>query len=296
MESPHQASQIIGRLLLVAMLLSLVWAFLSQNSSAIVKRLSLQTSDTIQLHINTKPLMMVSYDPATLKAHITVLPPEESCTNKKKKCTTPNQPGRFFTPKQTHREQFWEDFKFSLRTWRFNPLLAVQVCWDYLTAWHEKRTNISPAEFVLLSLELMKLEPSDFSIKLPPPSKKKSQRKTTPEPVLLETPQKDTLSAQDRPLILEIFNASGKKGIAQELTQYLRTQNEKGLLRVDVFQYENYPSVQQTSWLEDYSGRLADVKQLGHTLGINSEIRTGSSSNVMCDTRIIIGKDFKMPL
>jgi len=95
---------------------------------------------------------------------------------------------------------------------------------------------------------------------------------------------------------VEIFNASGKKGLALELTQYLREKNQKGLLRVDVFQYENYPSIENTSWLEDYSGRLSDVKQLSRALGINEEIRTGTSVNVMCDTRIIIGKDFTMPL
>jgi hypothetical protein len=95
---------------------------------------------------------------------------------------------------------------------------------------------------------------------------------------------------------VEILNASGQKGLASELTQYLREQNEKGLLRVDVWQYDNYPTPQPTSWIEDYSGRQIQVKQLGTTIGITGEIRVGTTPNVLCDTRIILGKDFKMPL
>ena len=63
-----------------------------------------------------------------------------------------------------------------------------------------------------------------------------------------------------------------------------------------MLQYDNYPTAQESSWLEDYSGRMVQVKQLGQAVGINGEIRTGSAPNVICDTRVILGKDFKMPL
>ena len=96
--------------------------------------------------------------------------------------------------------------------------------------------------------------------------------------------------------VAEVLNASGRKGLALELTQYLREQNTRGLLRVDVLQYDNYPTIQETSWLEDYAGRPLQLKQLGSALGIHGEIRAGNTPNVICDTRIILGKDFKMPL
>ena len=104
------------------------------------------------------------------------------------------------------------------------------------------------------------------------------------------------LAVKDRPIVVEIFNASGKRGLALALTQYLREQNEKGLLRVDVLQYDNYPSYQEQSFIVDYSGRLVQVKQLSLAIGINSEIKSENAANAICDTRIVLGKDFEMPL
>jgi hypothetical protein len=300
MESSHQANKITGRLLLVLMFVLLGYAALTHYSSFMVRNLAAHRDADIQIFIATKPAMTVAYNPINQKAHITVLSPEETDPSKQMRCISGQRcvphhvPGRFFNPKETRREPFWEQFKQNLTSWRYDPLIIAQTMWSYLTALHEKRTNLSPAEFILLSLEMIKLEPSDFAITLPPPPKKRGRAKEpTPAP---QVPAKTVQPAKDRPLILEIFNASGKKGLALELTQYLREKNQKGLLRVDVFSYENYPSIQETSWLEDYSGRMGDVKQLSHALGINAEIRTGTSANVMCDTRIIIGKDFTVPL
>ena len=292
----------MGRLLLVLMFVLLGYATLTHWSYAIVQQLTAHRDGDVLLLIDTKPAMTVAYNPVTLKAHITVQSPQDTDISKKTRCGSDtrciagNMPGRFFTPKEIRRELYWEQFKQNLTSWRYNPLIVAQTVWSYLTALHEKRTNLSPAEFILLSLEVIKLEPSDFSITLPPPPKKRGRAKEPAPSAASQLPVKAVAPAKDRPLILEIFNASGKKGLALELTQYLRDKNQKGLLRVDVFSYENYPSIQETSWLEDYSGRMGDVKQLSHALGINEEIRTGTSSNVMCDTRIIIGKDFTIPL
>ena len=294
MESPHQARRLIGHLFVAGLFVILGWAALSQYTSPIVQKLAARANTSISLSLRTKPEMLVTYNPSTLKAQLTV--EDITCNPKKKDCSTPKPP-KFFIPKQTNRDLFWEQFKQNLVAWRYNPVLAAQTAWSYLTALHEKRTNLSPAEFILLALEIIKLEPSDFSVKFPPvPQKKKGQAKEPIPAIVPQIPSKPLRPSQDRPLILEIFNASGKRGIALELTQYLREKNQKGLLRVDVFNYENYPTLEQTSWVEDYSGRLADVKQLSHALGINAEIRTGTTPNVMCDTRIVIGKDFVMPL
>ena len=283
----------MGRLLLVVTLLLLAYAALSQYTSPLIKKLAAHADAPIQISLRTKPGMVASYNPATLKAHFIV--EDMNCNPKKTNCDVA-LPAKFFIPKQTNRELFWEHFKQGLLSWRYNPLLALQTGWGYLTALHEKRTNLTPPEFILLVLELTKLEPSDFSVKFPPAPQKRGARKEPAASQATSPAKKQALTLQNRPLMVEIFNASGKRGVALELTQYLREQNEKGILRIDVFNYENYPSLEQTSWLEDYSGRLTDVKQLSHALGINEEIRTGSAQNVMCDTRIIIGKDFTMPL
>ena len=295
MEPSYKASKLIGRLLLVAMLALLVWAFFAQRSSQLVQTLTAHADKPVEITVRTKPQMQVTYNPSSGKAHITV---EDTTCNPKKTTCPAFESARFFTPRQTVRETFWDDFKYGLTTWRYNPVFALRAAWAYLTALHEKRTNLTPAEFMLLGLEMLKLEPTDFSVTLPveTTSKKRGLRKEPVPAIVPEFSDKSPLSRRDRPLIVEIFNASGKKGLAAELTQYLREQNEKGFLRVDAFQYENYPTIQEHSWLEDYSGRLTDVKQLGHALGINAEIRTGTTPNVMCETRIIIGKDFVMPL
>lgn len=293
MESSHKARKIIEYCLLWILLLGLGWSAVIQASSSLVKTLSTHQDKAVEVLLQTSPAMLVSYNPAFKKARITIQ--NKKCTTSPQKCFPHT---KFFTPKETNRQHFWESFKNTLSNWRYNPLLITRAMWGYLTAWHERRTNLSPAEFVLFGMELSQLETNDFAILESTASSKHSSRKKEaepdgPPPVVAD---KAPLAVEDRPIIVEVLNASGKKGLALELTQYLREQNAKGLLRVDVLQYDNYPSTQETSWLEDYSGRQIQLKQLGNAIGINGEIRIGTTPNVICDTRIILGKDFKMPL
>ena len=282
----------------MGMLAGLGWAFWAQHTSGLVQKLVARDKQPLKITLGTHPAMVVSYTPLTKKAFITLTPAEETCINEKKHCLAHMPKGyRFFTPKTESQEAFWDEFKHALTTWRYNPLLVGRVAWGYVTAWHERRTNLSPAEFILLSKELSLLETNDFTIKSIS-SKKKKSPKPQAEPDAIPAPVKDMapLALQDRPIIVEILNASGKRGLAAELTQYLRDKNQKGLLRVDVLQYDNYPTQEETSWLEDYTGRVVQLKQLGNAIGINGEIRAGTAPNVICDTRIIIGKDFTLPL
>lgn len=282
------------RCLLWLLLLALGWAAITQVSSPLVKTLGAHQDKPVEVVVQTSPAMLISYNPSSKKALITVQ--DKKCTSSPKKCFPQT---KFFIPKEQNRQHFWEDFKDTLARWRYNPLLTGKVLWGYLTAWHERRTNLSAAEFILLNLELTQLQANDFAIKEPALSsgKRKTRRQEAePDGPPPQVADKAPLAVQDRPIIVEVLNASGKKGLALELTQYLREQNTKGLLRVDVLQYDNYPSTQETSWLEDYSGRQIQLKQLGNAIGINGEIRVGTTPNVICDTRIILGKDFKMPL
>lgn len=73
------------------------------------------------------------------------------------------------------------------------------------------------------------------------------------------------------------FKCVRPTGIGLKINAILRDQNAKGLLRVDVLQYDNYPTLQDTSSIVDYSGRLVQVKQLSRAIGINGEIKTDSS-------------------
>lgn len=279
------------------------WAAWAQFSSPLARNLAGDKKAPVELAVLTKPAMFIAYNPQTRKASVRVfndkLNQKDPYERAKKLLETEHLSAdnlKFFEPAVQDRDDFWNAFKESLSSWRNKPFLAARAGWNYLSAWHNRRTNLSPAEFALLSLELTQLEPGDFAVTFPP-RKKRSARKPEPVPAIVpEITDMAPLAVKDRPIIVEVLNASGRKGLALELTQYLRDQNEKGLLRVDVLQYDNYPAPQESSWLEDYSGRMVQVKQLGQAVGIKGEVRTGSSPNVICDTRIILGKDFQMPL
>ena len=291
MEPSYKTRKIIERCLLWLLAGVLVWAGAAQFSSPLAQALTRHDADEIHLSVLTDPAMKFSYNPATQKAVVTVS--SEKRSSKKHGSYTPEKGERFFIPQTEKREEFWNHFKHNLSSWRYNPLLAARTGWEYLTAWHDRRTNISPAEFLLLSLELSKLDAADFAVRLPASSKAKRARTPAAMP---EIEDMAPLAVKDRPIVVEIFNASGKRGLALALTQYLREQNEKGLLRVDVLQYDNYPSYQDRSFIVDYSGRLVQVKQLSLAIGINSEIKSENAANAICDTRIVLGKDFEMPL
>lgn len=266
------------------------WAIWAQLTSRTVQILTNRKKDSVHLSVLTSPAMDIAYNPATRKAAISVR--AETCPPHNCK---PLNRAKFFTPEITGREEAWNTFKEALNNWRYNPLIIGQAVWAYITAWHDKRTNLTPAEFALISLELTQLEAADFALKLPPSSKRaKKARQQMPEMPLVA--DMAPLTQKNRPIVVEILNASGQRGLALKLTQFLRDQNAKGLLRVDVLQYDNYPTLQATSSIVDYSGRLVQVKQLSRAIGINGEIKTDSSPNVICDTRIILGKDFEMPL
>lgn len=303
MEPSYQARKITDRLLLLTLLAATAGAAVTQFASPLAMNLAGGRKSPVEVVVLTEPAMFISYTPQTRKASVRVLSNklhQKSPRERAKKLLQTEhisaQNIKFFEPAQTNRDRFWNGFKHALTSWRYNPFLAAGAGWNYLSAYHRRRTDLSPSEFALLALELTQLEPSDFAVTFPP-RKKRSSRKAEPVPAVVpEIIDMAPRAEKDRPIIVEVLNASGRKGLALELTQYLREQNEKGLLRVDVLQYDNYPTAQETSWLENYSGRMVQVKQLGQAVGLNGEIRTGSAPNVICDTRVILGKDFRMPL
>ena len=292
MEPSYKARKIIERCLLILLFGMVLWAGTAQFSSSLARALTSTPKKEVHFTILTSPIMELVYNPASQKTVVSVR--SEKYNPKKREKYLPSGNGRFLIPQTTDREKYWNQFKETLASWRYNPLLIVQTVWGYITAWHDRRTNLTPAEFLLLSMELTKLDPADFAVRLPAASRAKATRKPAVSSPAIE--DMAPLAVKDRPIVVEIFNASGQRGLALALTQYLREQNEKELLRVDVIQYDNYPSYQDESFIVDYSGRLVQVKQLSRAIGINSEIKSETSPNAICDTRIVLGKDFEMPL
>ena len=174
----------------------------------------------------------------------------------------------------------------------------MRAAWGYVSAVHDKRTNIRPAEFLLLAVAMSRMEITDFTVRNADEKTRAQRKPSVPEDHIAE-PVEDRapLAREDRALRVEILNGAGKKGAALELTQYLREQSQKGLLRVDVLEYDNYPGPhQKKTRIVDYTGRLAQIKQLTRAIGVNCEIESEKQDTAICDVRIIIGEDFKQPL
>lgn len=305
MESSNKVTQLINRILMVAVLLVLAWAAYAQFSSRAALALADRKNETVYTLLLTKPAMLVSYNPSTGKATVRTIRETRNQKDYKERAQQLLKSAgveldevRYYVPQELDRKQFWDNFKYRLTAWPYNPFYVVSYLFDYVKARHDKRTDLTIAEFVLLSMELSQTEISDFTVRIAQENTKKRGKasKTAPQPDI-QIEDMAPLAVDDRPLIVEILNASGKKGAAHRLTQYLRNLNEIGLLRVDVLQFDNYPGgYLETTRVVDYSGRLIQVKQLSTTIGSNNEIISEKQGASICDVRVIIGKDFQMPL
>lgn len=310
MESPRKMRQLIGKVLLFALLALMGWAFYVQLSSATVSALANKQDTTLHMAILTQPGMTLSFNPSSRKIVLNTVKrkklPKDIKDNAKdllEQAGIKAGPLRYYMPKTVKRDDYWEQFKYILSAWHYNPMLIGQFIGNYLTALHDKRTNLTPAEFLLFSMAATRLEITDFTVRDVADNKKKKKKSVAktqapkdyiPEPVEDLAP----LAVKDRPLLVEVLNASGVKGAALELTQYLREKNQKGLLFVDVLNYENFPGgeLKDKSYIVDFTGRLSQVKQLSTAIGLNNEIIAEKQGNAICDVRIIIGKDFRQPI
>lgn len=294
MEPSYQTRKIAPRWLLWVLLIVTGLAGWSQFSSPFAKNLAAQADEDIYFAVITSPATLIRYNPHQEKAWVREIP----CKN----CKTPtpktfgleeDTPFKYYVPQNNNSQTVWENFKTLLESWRYNPLPLAVLPGDYVRARFSKRTSLNLADATLLAAELSKLERNDFTLQIESP---RAKRKPAAQEALPPVEDRAPLAVEDRPIVVEVLNASGKRGLALALTQYLRDQNAKGLLRVDVLQYDNYPGgyLEQTR-VVDYSGRLMQVKQLSTAIGCRQEIRSEPRGNAICDTRIILGKDFEMP-
>jgi len=296
MESSGTTRKLTGLLLLCLSLLIVGTAIWEQQTSAWVQKLINRQDTPLQLVVFTHPAMQFTFNPQTRKA-VAAVSAHNCSVQHKEKCFD-GQYERFFIPKETDQETFWEEFKSILPAWRFNPLLVGKVAWHYLRARYDKRTDLSPAEFFLLTQRVSSLDITDFAIQYKAEkTKKKKSAKAAPAAEQISAERLVSATQENQPLKVEVLNASGRKGLASDVTQYLRAQYNKGLLSVDVLEYGNYPTEVETSSVIDYSGRLMEATQISRAIGIASEIKSEQApASAICQARIILGKDFQMPL
>lgn len=295
MESSDQARKIISFILFLVFFGVLAWAAQIYVSSPLLMRLTQHQDGLATIVVLTEPAMQISYNPALHKAVVTFS--DSPCAPDKLLTCFNSSPNGYFIPRQTDQTLFWEDFKFILSRWRYNPLLIGKTAWAYIRARYQKQTDLDFAEFITMGLALSRLQISDFTLSTITKNKPKKSRK---QPVIVTEVSPDKLltdeSNQKTPLKIEILNASGRKGLAKNLTQYLRRQTSRGLLNVDVMQYDNYRKQIDQTEIIDFSGRIIQVSHLAHAIGFKREVKKENTPNDICDTRIILGKDFEMPL
>jgi len=311
MESFGQKThRLIGLLLLLFLLLMTGGAAYLYYISTPVRALAQRADTSLYMAVLTKPAMVAAYNPRTRKIVLTTLDrkkiPSETVDNAQdlfQQAGLEPKPMRYYLPIQQDRDEYWEKGKENLTSWHNKPFVVLQLIYDYVQAYRQKRTNIPPAEFLLYSLEGAQLEVTDFTVQHPEDKKKKKRNTPAISPTSVEPDRilplgQDLapLAVKDRPLVIEVLNASGIKGAAADLTQYLRQQAEKGLLQVDVLQHDNYPGGRQKKTrIVNYKGKLDQLKQLSTAMGLNNEIVQEKQDTAICDARVIIGEDFKQP-
>ena len=287
--------KIRNSLILFIFLLIMAGAFIVQQKSYTARLYAGKETENLNIVFLGEPALIMTYNPKSKTVNVsnavlpapkkTKKPPPELTPREKAlkllevKKITPSHV-KYFLP-ETDTAAFWADFKTALSSWRNNPPDSLKYIYYYAKAFKNKRTDITPYEFALLVLGTLNIEMTDFSVSLDAPTPKNAV---------------PAAAAADGPLRVEIYNASGRKGAALALEQYLRDLNAKGVLSVDVFDQDNYSKQEAHTKIIDHTGRAKELKKLSLALRLqDNELFSEKKPNAFCDAEIIIGKDFEMP-
>ena len=299
MERNSIKEKIISRLVLFTALALLVWGGLSYFTSPLGPILRGRQDTTVNFLILTKPAMLISYNPSLQKGVITNLTDKESnmpVEEISKHFKLESVP-YIFVPDTQNRKEFWNNFKDSLSVWHKKPYKVLSYIYSYLKMRLTKKTFISVGDFILLSYELPHLRGVDFTVKETTKTQKaktKAKQKT-PKPeerqIILENKQE-----ADEILIVEVFNASDHNGLASEVARYLRTLNNEGVFKVDVINFSTSSERLNKTKIVALTKRLDALKELSKHLSlVNTEIHYTEDKNAICEARIYLGEDFKLP-
>jgi len=168
-------------------------------------------------------------------------------------------------------------FEDLVNNWRARPArLAAAV--RYLSGLKKSEaTNLSVHDLLLLSLELSRLNSSNFI--------KEDFDKTRSGDLL----PADAAAPQPGPAVvrLEVLNASGKQDLARRVTKYLRA---KGF---DVIDFGTYGSVEKQTKIVNCSDSLEGALRLREALGLEGlEIYSKFDKIGLVQAKIILGADF----
>lgn len=264
-----------------------------------IKPLSKNEDTSVNILITTTEPLFISYNPKENQAVVNVLNvsqkdfADNSFLNK-----PPLNKQVYLTiqPKEQNAGIFWDKFKKNLYSWTNRPYLIIGYFYDYFNLKYHKKTDINFATFLMLSWKLSTMQPADFIIKTYEKQKNKKTKKYVQQAQITLGKDISKNKQEDKTLVIEILNASGQKGIAGTLTNYLRDLNNQGIIKVDVIDYRNYPTILEETQVIDTSGRMKTLKGILLKIGLDTkEIHTSSDKNAISEATIILGKDFNMP-
>ena len=279
---------------LLCTILLIIWHYNSKIS------LPLRNGREIRIVVLTVPPAVIAYNPENMKASVffagEITGQTSSGSNLQEAAAVmagvaqssgaAYAPVYYFMPPG---KKEWRDFrdlsKEWLAAWKTNPLMLAKYFSGYLKAYLSGNSNIPTPDFLTLTLELTRLQAVDFSLPLNESGKTASAN----------MPQAQS-AAVSNTLVVEVLNATGKKGIALEVTKYLRSLNERGIQKIDVLHYDNYRKTEPKSRIIGHTGRLEELSRLSSRLGLtSSEILSDKSKFAYTDATIIIGEDFSLP-
>jgi len=159
------------------------------------------------------------------------------------------------------------------------------------------RTNLSLWDLVHLTLSARRLRPSSIRFYILPGRprglywymrKKQAQALaanlimgvvTSYEPVPSIVPQEGTIT-------VKVLNASGKRGMARELTIFLRSRG------YDVVDWGNYAVQQIPTRVIDRKGKIKNAQAVANDLGVES-YHSESNTRALVDVEVIIGQNYR---
>ena len=291
----RQEPLLLSRVLLALVLLSTVAAGFLHHRSALCR--ALRSGGKIDLVLVSPAPALAVYEPAVTKLAVMIgrpfrFPADESGAAKAAEVRGVMWPdgsaaSRYFElGADRDGRGFWNGAKNWFAQWHARPVLLVAYAADYRRALKSGATDITPYEFMAISLELTKLAPRDLCAV-------SSGAKKQGEPAPVETA---AFTASVEPLKLEVLNASGRRGYAVTVTVYLRELAAKEALPVDVLSYDNYSRREKKSRIISRTGRIEELTRLGERLGLSAiEITAASARSSQTDASLIVGEDLLLP-
>ena len=162
------------------------------------------------------------------------------------------------------------------------------------------RTNFSLWDLMYLAVACRRLRPPDMNFYILPGRPRgpyweydKDLAPAFASHVLLGTPLTDKfiqpIQPQAEVVRVNVWNASGQRNLAYELTRYLRRSG------YDVVDWGTYAARQVTSRIIDRRGKIGNAQAIASELGVEN-VHSEPALNALVDVEVVVGEDFHPPV